>query len=115
MSETAVCREIATMYAQFPWLEKIYPQAEADRACVGKFKDVGTVSNASAYLAHADGTFSEIALTVVCRHLWPGAFLSDSTTVENLGEDVRCANQAVLAPYAVLIQHTDRSVTIFEL
>lgn len=109
MCETTMCpEEIAAIYERFPWLEKIYPQIKADHVHVENFKAVGVVSNASAYLVCADGTFR-----LVCKPLWPKAFLVDSK-IENL-EDIRCANQAVSAAYAVLIQHSSRHVTIFEL
>lgn len=115
MGETTTCLEVAAVYVQFPWLEKIYPQAQADCAHVRDLKGIGTVSNASAYLVCADGTFLEIVLGVICKHLWPKAFLVDSKTVENLEEDIVHANQTVSAAYAVLIQHYIRCVTVFEL
>lgn len=115
MGETTVCQEVAAVYAQFPWLEEIYPQAKVDCAHVKALWDVGVISNASAYLVYADGTFSEIALRVVCRPLWSNAFLVDSKIVGNLEEDIRRANQAVSAVYAVLIQHLIRDITVFEL
>lgn len=108
MSEITMCPEVAAVYERFQWLEKIYPQVKADRVHVENFKAVGVVCNASAYLVRADGTFR-----LVCKPLWPKAFLVDSR-IENL-EDIQCANQSVSAAYAVLIQHSSRRVTIFEL
>lgn len=115
MCETTVCPGVAEIYTRFQWLEKVCPQAKIDCAYVRDLKDVGVVSNASAYLVQADGAFSEISLRVTCKPLWPNTVFVDSKTVENLEEDILCANQTVSAAYAVLIQHSGRCVTIFEL
>lgn len=115
MGGTTTCQEVAAIYERFQWLEKIYPQDKADRAYVKALKDIGVVSNSSAYLVQADGTFSEIVLRAVCKPLWPNTVFVDSKVVENLEEDILCANQTVSSAYAVLIQHSSRCVTIFEL
>lgn len=116
MCEMAMCTgEIAIIYEKFPWLDKIYPLADVDCAHVRDFKDISTVINASAYLVRADGTFSEIALRAACKPIWQNTIFVSSKTVENLKEDILCANQAVSAAYAVLIQHYIRCVTVFKL
>jgi hypothetical protein len=109
-NETAVLpEELKAIYEKFSWLERIYPQAEAVRVCIGNINDVGTVSNASAYLVQANGDFTEIEQKVVEKPLWPGTVFIDKYKEVDIAYAIQQANSAV---YTVLIQN--RCLTIFE-
>ena len=71
MGVTTYPEEIAAIYERFPWLEKIYPQANVDHFYVKTVEDVSVFANNSiAYLKQEkDGIF------YVRKYLWPGAYL----------------------------------------
>jgi hypothetical protein len=93
--------EVAKVYAQFPWLEKIHSQAEAKRVSVENVRDVSVFRKvSSAYLVQApDGNFD------VIKYLWPGAYVFSGY------REAQWQGMPGSTAYAVLVENG--SVTIF--